>query len=50
MAAARFARVRIVGRSQPMIRPGKPFFLSANPSEPPMRPVPMIVIWRIEED
>ena len=27
--------------------PGKRRFFSASPKEPPMRPVPMMVIWRI---
>ena len=29
------------------IRPLNPRFFSASPKEPPMRPVPMMVIWRI---
>ena len=34
-------------RSQPTIRPLNPRFFTASPKEPPMRPVPMMVIWRI---
>ena len=34
-------------RSQPMIRPTNPRFFRAKASDPPIRPVPMIVIWRM---
>src|ERR1043166_2665358 len=37
----------VASRSQPMMRPANFFFLRARPREPPIRPVPMIVIWRM---
>ncbi len=41
------ARFKTGARSQPTIRPLKPRFFKASPKEPPIRPVPMMVIWRI---
>ena len=41
------ARFNTGARSQPTMRPLKACFFNASPKEPPMRPVPMMVIWRI---
>ena len=35
-------------RSQPMTRPLNPYFFKARPNDPPIRPVPTIVIWRMD--
>src|SRR5258708_3463033 len=45
MAPMDNARSRVTGRSQPTMRPVKPADFTASPNDPPIRPVPMIVIW-----
>src|SRR5580693_2244570 len=47
IAALLRARSRTGARSQPMILPTNPHFFKAKARDPPIRPAPMIVIWRI---
>src|SRR6059058_1192242 len=46
IARRRFAFSSTGLRSHPTILPRNPLFFRASASEPPIRPVPMIVIWR----
>lgn len=48
MAPHDFACPRTMARSQPMTRPAKPRDFRASESDPPIRPVPMMVSWRTD--